>query len=306
MQDRIMLETNRFSRAILAGLFSLLVAVSACDKTGQDTTDAEIQAGRDTADAMSREHAGDSISPSEAATTEPSQAVDFETLAYAEVDDELVYGYLAYPSGMTEPLPAVIMIHEWWGLNDNIRAMAKRLAAEGYMVLAVDLYGGETAANAGAARVKMLEVVENSELAEENLRQAVEFLKTTGAPAIASLGWCFGGGWSLNSAMLFPEELDATVIYYGQVTNDDEKLRVIDSPLLGFFGGADRGISLDSVNAFKAALQRLRIDNEIHIYPDVGHAFANPSGNNYNREAAEDAWSRTLQFLARNLPQQSD
>ena len=301
-----MLETNRFSRAILAGLFSLLVAVSACDKTGQDTTDAEIQAGRDTADAMSREHAGDSISPSEAATTEPSQAVDFETLAYAEVDDELVYGYLAYPSGMTEPLPAVIMIHEWWGLNDNIRAMAKRLAAESYMVLAVDLYGGETAANAGAARVKMLEVVENSELAEENLRQAVEFLKTTGAPAIASLGWCFGGGWSLNSAMLFPEELDATVIYYGQVTNDDEKLRVIDSPLLGFFGGADRGISLDSVNAFKAALQRLRIDNEIHIYPDVGHAFANPSGNNYNREAAEDAWSRTLQFLARNLPQQSD
>ncbi len=298
-----MLETNRFSRAILAGLFSLLVAVSACDKTGQDTTDAEIQAGRDTADAMSREHAGDSASPSEAATTEPSQAVDFKTLAYAEVDDELVYGYLAYPSGMTEPLPAIIMIHEWWGLNDNIRAMAKRLAAEGYMVLAVDLYGGETAANAGAARVKMLEVVENSELAEENLRQAVEFLKTTGAPAIASLGWCFGGGWSLNSAMLFPEELDATVIYYGQVTNDDEKLRVIDSPLLGFFGGADRGISLDSVNAFKAALQRLRIDNEIHIYPEVGHAFANPSGNNYNREAAEDAWSRTLQFLARNLSQ---
>ncbi len=298
-----MLETNRFRRAILAGLFSLLVAVSACDKTGADTTDAGIQAARDTVDAMSREHAEDSISPSEAATTEPTQTVDFETLAYADVDDELVYGYLAYPSGMTEPLPAIIMIHEWWGLNDNIQAMAKRLAAEGYMVLAVDLYGGETAVNAGAARVKMLEVVENSELARENLRQAVEFLKITGAPSIASLGWCFGGGWSLNSAMLFPEELDATVIYYGQLTNDDEKLRVIDSPLLGFFGGADRGISVDSVNAFEAALQRLRIDHEIHIYPNVGHAFANPSGNNYNRDAAEDAWGRTLQFLARNLSQ---
>ncbi len=295
-----MLETNRLRRAILA---SLLVAVSACDKTGPDTTDTDIQAGRETVDAMSREHANDSISPSDAAMTEPTVSVDSEILAYADVDDELVYGYLAYPSGMTEPLPAIIMIHEWWGLNDNIRAMANRLAAEGYMVLAVDLYGGETAANAGAARVKMLEVVENSQQAKDNLRQAVEFLNIAGAPAIASLGWCFGGGWSLSSAMLFPEEMDATVIYYGQVTNDDEKLRVIDSPLLGFFGAADRGISVDSVNAFEAALQRLRKNHEIHIYPDVGHAFANPTGNNYNRDAAEDAWIRTLDFLARNLSQ---
>jgi carboxymethylenebutenolidase len=300
MQDRIMLETNRLRRAILA---SLLIAVSACDQTGPNTTDSERQAGRDTVDAMSREHANDSISPSDAAMIEPTVSVDSEILAYADVDDELVYGYLAYPSGMTEPLPAIIMIHEWWGLNDNIRAMANRLAAEGYMVLAVDLYGGETATSAGAARVKMLEVVENPQQAKENLRQAVGFLNIAGAPAIASLGWCFGGGWSLNSAMLFPEELDATVIYYGQVTNDDEKLRVIDSPLLGFFGGADRGISVDSVNAFETALQRLRKDYEIHIYPNVGHAFANPTGNNYNRDAAEDAWNRTLEFLARNLSQ---
>ncbi len=295
-----MLETNRLRRAILA---SLLIAVSACEQTGPNTTDSERQAGRDTVDAMSREHANDSISPSDAAMIEPTVSVDSEILAYADVDDELVYGYLAYPSGMTEPLPGIIMIHEWWGLNDNIRAMANRLAAEGYMVLAVDLYGGETATSAGAARVKMLEVVENPQQAKENLRQAVGFLNIAGAPAIASLGWCFGGGWSLNSAILFPEELDATVIYYGQVTNDDEKLRVLDSPLLGFFGGADRGISVDSVNAFEAALQRLRKDHEIHIYPNVGHAFANPTGNNYNRDAAEDAWNRTLEFLARNLSQ---
>ncbi len=295
-----MLETNHLRRAILA---SLLIAVSACDQTGSNTTDSERQAGRDTVDAMSREHANDSISPSDAAMIEPTVSVDSEILAYADVDDELVYGYLAYPSGMTEPLPAIIMIHEWWGLNDNIRAMANRLAAEGYMVLAVDLYGGETATSAGAARVKMLEVVENPQQAKENLRQAVGFLNIAGAPAIASLGWCFGGGWSLTSAMLFPEELDATVIFYGQVTNDDEKLRVLDSPLLGFFGGADRGISVDSVNAFETALQRLRKDYEIHIYPNVGHAFANPTGNNYNRDAAEDAWNRTLEFLARNLSQ---
>jgi carboxymethylenebutenolidase len=298
-----MLETYILRRVILTGLFSLVLVVSACDTGGSSATDADIQAGRDTADAMSREHANDSTSPSEAAEIEPTQSVDSETLAYAEVNDELVYGYLAYPSGVTEPLPAVIMIHEWWGLNDNIRAVANRLAAEGYMVLAVDLYNGETAASPGVARVKMLQVVENPDRARENLRQAVQFLNITGAPGIASLGWCFGGGWSLNAAMLFPGELDATVVYYGQVTADDEKLAAIDAPLLGLFGAVDRGITVESVNAFEEALQRLRKQHEIHIYPGVGHAFANPTGNNYNREAAEDAWQRTLQFLAENLSQ---
>ncbi len=298
-----MLETNRFRRVILTGLFSLVFAVSACDPGGTRTTETDTQTGRDTVDAMSREHAGDSTQPSEAARIEPAQSVDSETLAYADVNDELVYGYLAYPSGVTEPLPAIVMIHEWWGLNDNIRAMANRLAAEGYMVLAVDLYGGETATNAGAARVKMLQVVENPGSARENLRQAVDFLKIAGAPGIASVGWCFGGGWSLNSAMLFPADLDATVIYYGQVTADEGKLAAIDAPLLGLFGAVDRGITVESVNAFEAALQRLRKEYEIHIYPGVGHAFANPTGNNYNREVAEDAWRRTLEFLAENLPQ---
>ncbi|MDZ7644570.1 MAG: dienelactone hydrolase family protein [Woeseiaceae bacterium] len=109
------------------------------------------------------------------------------------------------------------MIHEWWGLNDGVRAMADRIAAEGYIVLAVDLYGGKTAAAPDTARAQMLKVVENPEPANENLRQAYEFLvKTAQAPRIASLGWCFGGGWSLNTALLFPDELDAAVIY-GQV-----------------------------------------------------------------------------------------
>ncbi len=298
-----MLETDRYRRAVLTGLFSLVLVVSACDTGSSPTTAADTQAGRDTAEAMSREHADDSTNPSEAAEIEPAQSVDSETLPYADVGDELVYGYLAYPSGVTEPLPAIIMIHEWWGLNDNIRAMANRLAAEGYMVLAVDLYDGEIAANAGAARVKMLQVVENPERARDNLRQAMEFLNVAGAPAIASLGWCFGGGWSLNTAMLFPGELDAAVVYYGQLTADDEKLAAIDAPLLGLFGAIDRGITVESVNAFQAALRRLRKQHEIHIYPGVGHAFANPTGENYNREAAEDAWQRTLEFLAVNLLQ---
>ena len=296
-----MLETISFRRAVWVGLLSLLLSVTACDTGGSKATSADIQAGKENVDAMSREHTADSNEPSPAAEIELVHAVDSETLPYADVDDELAYGYLAYPSGMVEALPAVVMIHEWWGLNDNVRAMANRLAAEGYMVLAVDLYGGETAATPAEARRKMLDVVENPGIARENLRQALGFLKTAGAPAIASLGWCFGGGWSLNAAMLFPEDVDASVIFYGQVTDDAEKLHAIDGPLLGLFGAEDRGIRVESVKAFEAALQRLRKEHEIHIYPGVGHAFANPTGNNYNSDAADDAWQRTVDFLAANL-----
>jgi len=296
-----MLDTIRFHPAIGAGLFSLILVLTACDKGSSDTADADIQAGRDVVDAMSLEHANDSTEPSEAAKIEPTHSVDSETLAYADVEDELAYGYLAYPSGVFEPLPAIIMIHEWWGLNDNIRAMANRLAAHGYMVLAVDFYGGETAANPDEARMRMLGVVENPQRARENLRQALDFLTIAGAPRIASLGWCFGGGWSLNTAMLFPDKVDASVIYYGQLTADAERLRSIDAPLIGFFGSDDRGIPVESVKAFERTLQRLRKDYEIRIYPGARHAFANPTGNNYNAEAAEDAWQRTLRFLAAHL-----
>ncbi len=300
-----MLESTKsraaFRRVVYGCLICLIGMATGCDKIGAGSTGSETQAARDNVDAMSREHANDSVEPSEAAELEPTRAVDSETLAYADVNDELAYGYLAYPSGVTEPLPAIIMIHEWWGLNDNIKAMANRYAAEGYMVLAVDLYGGESATSADEARKKMLQVVENPEAATENLRQALSFLEIAGAPAIASLGWCFGGGWSLNTAMLFPDQLDASIVFYGQVTSDDQKLDAIEAPLLGLFGANDRGIKVESVHGFEEALQRLRKDHEIHIYPGVGHAFANPSGNNYNATAAEDAWQRTIDFLAKNL-----
>ena len=287
-----MLETVHFRRAVWTGLFGLMFVVAACDKGGSGATDTA---------AVSPEHGDDSTQSTAPVSIEPSRAVDSETLAYADVDDRLAYGYLAYPSGMTEPLPAIIMIHEWWGLNDNIRAMANRFAAEGYMVLAVDLYGGETADSPREARERMRRVVENPETARENIRQALNFLNIAGAPGIAAIGWGFGGGWSLNTAMQYPGELDASVIIYGQVTDDHEKLRVIDAPVLGLFAAKDRGIPIETINAFDEALQRLRMKHEIHIYPDVGHAFANPTGNRYNQEAAEDAWQRTIRFLGENM-----
>jgi len=294
-------RTERQGILMLAALAALLFA--ACETEQPDATmAADSEAARANVEAMAEQHAEDTTEPSEAAMMEPSVPVISERLAYAEVEDELVYGYFVFPADMVDPLPAVIMIHEWWGLNDNIRAMADRLAGEGYIVLAIDLFSGDVAQSPEAARQLMLSVVEDAAAAEDNIRQAYNFVRNTGgAPSVASLGWCFGGGWSLNTAMLLPDELDAAVIYYGQVTDSEDKLRPISAPILGLFGAEDRGISVDSVRSFQAALERLRKDFEIEIYPGAQHAFANPTGNAYNAQAATDAWQRTLDFLARHL-----
>lgn len=293
--------TNRRVSA-KAGLLATALLLAACGADDKAADEAEAAAGRETVDAMTREHAEDTTDPSPAVDIAPTREVISDPrMPYAESGDQLVYGHFAAPADVVEPLPAVILIHEWWGLNDNVRAMADRLAGEGYMVLAVDLYNGEVAESREAARSLMLEVVEEREVAEDNIRSAYAFLETAGAPRIGSMGWCFGGGWSLSTAQLFPDALDASVIYYGQVTDDEDKLRSVSAPILGLFGAADTGISVESVEGFRGALERLRKDHEIHIYPGVGHAFANPTGQNYNAEAAEDAWRKTLEFLGRHL-----
>lgn len=288
--------------AMHAALLACVLLLTACEKDTAVDDESDKATGRDNAAAMSREHAEDTVKPSLAAEIAPARPVISDPkMPYVEVGDQNVYGYFSAPSDVFEPLPALIVIHEWWGLNDNVRAMADRLAGEGYMVLAVDLYGGQTASTPAEARALMLEVVEEPEMARENLRGAHQFLTTAGAPRVGSLGWCFGGGWSLNAAQLFPDDLAASVIYYGQVTADEEKLRPVNAPILGLFAADDTGIKVESVEAFRTALERLRKDHEIHIYPGVGHAFANPTGRNYNAEAATDAWDKTVDFLGRHL-----
>ena len=291
-----------FARRLLAGVLGLALLAAGCDSGKQASPSVDSEAARDNVEAMAREHANDTTDASEGAKIAPQRAVVSDRLAYAEVGDELVYGYFVFPSDMVEPLAAIIVIHEWWGLNDNIRAMADRLAAEGYIVLAIDLFGGKIATSADEARQMVLSTIEDAELASDNIRQAYDFLDTAaGAPRIGSLGWCFGGGWSLNTAMLFPDELDAAVIYYGQVTGDEELLRPINAPILGLFGADDSGISVATVRQFETALEHLRKRHEIHIFPGADHAFANPTGNNYNADVAEDAWVKTLEFLNYNL-----
>ena len=297
------MNTNHTIKRFLAfALASAVFSLSACNSGTSQSDEADMAAGRANVDAMSQEHANDTAEPSPAIDIAPRRPVISERLPYAEVGDELVYGHFVFPADMVDPLPAIIVIHEWWGLNDNVRAMADRLAGEGYIVLAVDLFGGASATTPEQARQQMLRVVENPRAANESIRQAYEFVDSTaGAPRIGSLGWCFGGGWSLNTAILLPDEIDATVIYYGQVTDDEERLRPISSPILGLFGAQDQGITVEAVQNFEAALERLRKNYDIHIYPGADHAFANPTGTAYNAAVAEDAWQKTLEFLNLHL-----
>ncbi|HEY3527399.1 MAG TPA: dienelactone hydrolase family protein [Nitrososphaeraceae archaeon] len=220
-------------------------------------------------------------------------------------------GYLVYPdttnatetSGQQQQqkLPAVVMIHEWWGLNDHIKDMADELASEGYVVLAADLYNGEVAADPNRARELSSSVRENPEEAISNLQSAVQYLASlpnVNSSRIASLGWCFGGGQSLQLAVNSEQNpLAATVIYYGNLVNDTNQLSKINWPVLGVFGDQDQSIPVESVNAFEQALNETGITNEIYLYSGVGHAFANPSGDNYAPEETVDAWKKTLAFL---------
>jgi carboxymethylenebutenolidase len=187
-------------------------------------------------------------------------------------------------------------------LNDNIRAAADRLAGEGYIALAIDLYDGQLATTPGEAQTLMGALMADQEPARANIRQAHDYLKMYAlSPTVGVIGWCLGGGWSLQSALLLGDELDAAVMFYGQVNTDAETLEALQAPLLGLFAGQDRSIKVADVETFRDTLKQLNKDATIHVYPGAQHAFANPSGGSYNAIAAEDAWTRTIEFLGTHM-----
>ncbi|MEA5509150.1 dienelactone hydrolase family protein [Crocosphaera sp. UHCC 0190] len=232
-----------------------------------------------------------------------NDVVTGEMISYGNLGGKPINGYLASPIKRDRPLPGIIIIHEWWGLNDNIKAMTRQIADQGYNALAVDLYEGEFADTPEKARELVTNAQNNSDRLKQNLMLAYQYLEQTQkAPKIASLGWCFGGSWSLKTALLFPDKLDAAVIYYGgELETNPEVLKPLQMPILGIFGELDQRPSPEMVNSFETALKSLNKQAEIYIYPNADHAFANPSGQRYNPEAAIDAWEKTLQFLSKHL-----
>jgi len=217
-----------------------------------------------------------------------------------EIDLAGTKAYLSLPENAKAPLPAIVVIHEWWGLNDHIRHWTDRLAADGYAALAVDLFGGKVATNPEEAMALVKGVDEAK--AREVLAAAHRFLKED--PRVAAskrgvIGWCFGGGWSLQHALAEPD-LDAAVIYYGRLVMDEKQLAKIHARLLGVFANRDKSIPPESVDAFAKALERAGKTIELHRY-DAEHGFANPSGARYDQASAADAWEHVRAFFAATL-----
>ncbi|MCY4485817.1 MAG: dienelactone hydrolase family protein [Deltaproteobacteria bacterium] len=238
-----------------------------------------------------------------AAAAVHAQAMKITTAEVAyDKGNAKVKGYLAKPADK-KARPGLILIHEWWGLNDNIRENARAFAELGYVALAVDLYDGEMATTPDGARKLAGGVRKNTEAAFANLKQAMSYLSgLTGEvdPArIASVGWCFGGGWSYQMAKN-DLGVKASVIYYGRFNPADDLSRM-RATILGHFGETDRGIKVDNVREFQAKLKTLKGDHMVFIYPNAGHAFANADSRNYDKAASEAAWKRTREFFQKHL-----
>jgi carboxymethylenebutenolidase len=225
---------------------------------------------------------------------------DSKSVSYKS-GDETVSGNLYTPAGKG-PFPAIIVIHEWWGLNDWVKEQASKLADQGYVALAVDLYRGKVAATPDMAHELMRGVPEDR--AKRDLRAAFSYLAAqpnVKKDRIGSIGWCMGGGYSLDVALLEPT-LAAAVINYGHLATDPEELKKINAPILGLFGEKDQGIPSGDVMKFGESLTKLGKKSHMHIYPDAGHAFENPNNKQgYRPDDAADAWKRTVDFLAGTL-----
>ena len=213
---------------------------------------------------------------------------------------DTIEGFLAVPE-QPGRYPGVIVIHEWWGLNDWVKEQTQKIAEQGYVVLAVDLYRGKTATDPNEAHELMRGLPQDR--AVRDMQAAFDYLSARKDVngRIGSVGWCMGGGYSLQLAIHQPRLL-ACVVNYGALPTDPNDIQQIGAPVLGNFGGQDHGITPADVKAFQKSLTALGRYVDIKIYDDAGHAFENPNNQTgYKPADAADAWARTIAFLKKAL-----
>jgi carboxymethylenebutenolidase len=222
-----------------------------------------------------------------------------QTVSYPS-GSETVSGYLALPGSGKHP--ALIVIHEFWGLNDWVKDEAQKFAAQGYVVLAVDLYRGKVATTPDEAHELMRGVPEDR--AARDLEAAFAYLAArpdVDAGKIGVVGWCMGGGYSIRFAVSEPK-LAACIVNYGPLPTDPTNIAKIKAPVMGNFGADDRGITPASVQAFDAAMKAAGKSVDVKEYDGAGHAFENPNNKDgYRPAATADAWTRMTAFLKKAL-----
>jgi carboxymethylenebutenolidase len=227
----------------------------------------------------------------------PALATTSKDVTYQSGDDT-VHAILYTPRG-SGPFPGIVVVHEWWGLNDWVKQQASKLADEGYAALAIDLYRGQVATTPDMAHELSRGVPDDR--SDRDLQAAVEFLGAqpdVDKDKLGVIGWCMGGGYALDAALLEPN-LKALVMNYGSVITDPEELQKVHASVLGIFGGRDNGILISDVRKFEQRLKDEGRRVEIHVYPDAGHAFENPNNaSGYRAADAADAWGKTVAFLA--------
>jgi carboxymethylenebutenolidase len=212
-------------------------------------------------------------------------------------------GYLAVPEG-EGPFPALVIVHEWNGLVERVREVADAFAAEGYVTLAADLYSGRTGSNPEENMALVQETRGDMDEVVANLDAATAYLKSRPdvSGRVGAMGWCFGGGIALSFG-LDGDQHEATAIFYGALVDDPEVLATMDHEVYGTFARLDTGPSPDQVMAFEGALREAGIENDLHIYDDVGHGFwLHVDGDPEVRSGpALDAWQRLKAYLDRTL-----
>jgi carboxymethylenebutenolidase len=212
-----------------------------------------------------------------------------------------VSGFLAVPEKPGR-YPALVVIHEWWGLTDWVKEQTEKLAQQGYVALAVDLYRGQVATDPEAAHELMRGLPQDR--AVSDLKAAFTYLgtrKDVDRDHIGSIGWCMGGGFSLQLAIHEPR-LAACIVNYGALPTDPSDLQQIYAPILGNFGADDRGITPADVAAFQKSMEGMKRRVDIKIFDGAGHGFENSTNAaGYRPEAAAEAWARTVAFLSKTM-----
>ena len=286
-------QQKSVSSSVISGLLACLLLTSFAGCGGDSSEPSEVR---------STAPNGSTLPPRPAARpdygVDTTESVLADSLPYAEIGDELVYGYFAIPVDMIDPYPAIVMLHDGFGLDDGARALAERIADEGFIVLAVDLFFGRTADEVSAARELQIEVLEDMQTAESNIAQALEFISSsTGAPSIGVLGFGFGGGLTLDTAIEHSGDVAAAVNFYGQVKTDRDSLRQLTVPVLGFFLENDRAVLPQTVRDFEQVMEGLGQDATIHIYDTGRRGFMDRFSSNYDEALAERSWEEAFAFL---------